>query len=48
MTNHKRKPNYKSSRSCGLCKPWKRVGNSKKMTKIKLLKQMLNWREQDV
>ena len=31
MANHKRKPNYKTKRSCGLCKPWKRVGNSKKM-----------------
>lgn len=31
MANHKRKANYKSSRSCGLCKPWKRVGNSTKL-----------------
>lgn len=31
MANHKRKAGYKKSRSCGLCKPWKRIGNSNKM-----------------
>jgi hypothetical protein len=29
MANFKRKANYKSKRSCGLCKPWKRWGNRK-------------------
>ena len=27
----RRKPNAKAHRSCGLCKPWKRIGNSKSM-----------------
>ena len=27
MANHKRKANYRSRRSCGLCKPYKRSGN---------------------
>lgn len=31
MANYKRKSNYKSNRSCGLCKPWKRTGNSNKL-----------------
>lgn len=31
MANHKRQAGYKMKRSCGLCKPWKRNGNSKKM-----------------
>jgi len=35
MANHKRKANYKASRSCGLCKPHKRVGNGKERTKLK-------------
>lgn len=29
MANFKRKAGYKSKRSCGLCKPWKRIGNSR-------------------
>lgn len=43
MSNHKRKANYQASRSCGLCKPHKRVGNNKDKTKAKyrLLKQNL-------
>lgn len=35
MANHKRKQNYHTSRSCGLCKPHKRVGNSKERVKPK-------------
>jgi hypothetical protein len=35
MANHKRKPNYHASRSCGLCKPQKRLGNGKESTKPK-------------
>jgi len=35
MAKHKRKPNYQSSRSCGLCKPHKRVGNSQERVKPK-------------
>ena len=29
MKKH-RKPGWSRKRSCGLCKPWKRAGNSKK------------------
>lgn len=29
MANHKRKSNYRRHRSCGLCKPYKRSGNSR-------------------
>lgn len=35
MANHKRKAGYKQKRSCGLCKPWKRVGNSRKLERRK-------------
>lgn len=33
----RRKPNAKAHRSCGLCKPWKRIGNSRKMATRKQL-----------
>jgi len=35
MANFKRKSNYHRSRSCGLCKPHKRLGNSSARTKAK-------------
>ena len=35
MSNYKRKANYQASRSCGLCKPHKRVGNKKERVKPK-------------
>lgn len=36
----RRKPGWNRKRSCGLCKPWKRVGNSKKFaTKRELIEK---------
>ncbi len=29
--NHKFKGNRNQHKGCGLCKPWKRIGNSRKM-----------------
>lgn len=43
MANYKHKAGYKRSRSCGLCKPHKRVGNASEgqKPKYKLVKALL-------
>ena len=44
--NYKRKSGYKNTRSCGSCKPWKRLGNAKGREKEKYLKTIVLARKQ--